>query len=626
MNSQLERYRPLWEHLHQGWLKRWLFLILGGVALFSCRQQGEAPLVVTQVTMVEGQEVIVTRVVRQTVQVQATPVATESPSPVELDISFSGTFSRLDPQVVEDENAIDIIENIFVGLTRFNHQAVTIEPALATEWQVSDDGLTWTFHLRDDIFWVQAVATETALGSIRGMAVEPLRPVVAGDVVYAIQRACDPRTRTPDVFILFIIEGCEAVHGLAPEAVTPEALAIVGARAANDTTLEVRLQQPAAYFLAITTMWPLRPVPADVVAALAAGEEAWDSPENIVTSGPFVLSPRSSSGARTVLHRNPYWPLPFHGNVEVVNVFHLESETDAYLLWQDRNLDLSPVPLAEQTNIVNQYASRLDLAPTQAVFYLAYNFDSPVFSVPAVRRAFGAAIDRERLVREVQGGRALPMRHFAPPGVIGAPPVGEVGAGYFPDHARAQMATSGFADCRLMPPVTYLVSSSDLALQQAELLREMWNEELGCLEEQIIVEQVQFGTLLAHTRPDAGAVRPDMWDLGWASYYPDENNWVGEVLHCQDSENRQRRPCSQVDDLIRSVAANHNLGERWELYRQIERLFFAEDGIEPFTPLYAPANYVLRHPWLVYTPALFGGEQYDTYYIDPEIKELERSR
>jgi ABC-type oligopeptide transport system substrate-binding subunit len=154
----------------------------------------------------------------------------------------------------------------------------------------------------------------------------------------------------------------------------------------------------------------------------------------------------------------------------------------------------------------------------------------------------------------------------------------------------------------------------------------MWMQELGCLEEQIIIEQVQFGTLLANTRRDAGAARPDMWELGWASYYPDENNWLGDLLHCEESENRQDRPCSEADELIRQANQAISPEERAALYRQAEGMFFGEGGILPLVPLYARADYVLRQSWLAYTPALFGGEQYDTYLVDSVVKELERSR
>jgi oligopeptide transport system substrate-binding protein len=267
------------------------------------------------------------------------------------------------------------------------------------------------------------------------------------------------------------------------------------------------------------------------------------------------------------------------------------------------------------------------LTPAQTVFYTGFNFDSPVFRSVETRRAFSAAVDRERLIREVYGGRGLPMRHFTPPGVLGGPPFEEVGTGYSPDYARQQMVASPFRDCRFMPPITYLVSSSDLALQQAELMREIWMDTLGCEKDQIIIEQVQFGTLMANTRRNTSpSLRPDMWDLGWDGFYPDAHNWLSDALHCADSENRQNRPCVEADDLIRQAATAQTLAERERLYRQAEGLFFGPDGLQPIAPLFTQANYLLRHAWVTHTPALFGGEQYDTYTVDAVIKDLERNR
>jgi ABC-type oligopeptide transport system substrate-binding subunit len=154
----------------------------------------------------------------------------------------------------------------------------------------------------------------------------------------------------------------------------------------------------------------------------------------------------------------------------------------------------------------------------------------------------------------------------------------------------------------------------------------MWQAALNCPEDQIVIEQVQFGTLLANTRPDAGAARPDLWDLGWASYYPDANNWMQDVMHCSNSENRQNRSCGEVDSLIENAAVSDLPEFRIDLYRQIENLFFADDGLEAISPLYVRANYLLSHGWVQFAPASFGGENYDSYVIDIEIKSLERSR
>lgn len=596
-----------------------LALILGIGVLFGCSDPVDDLIIVSEVATAEGQEVIVTRIVLQTLQVEITPIIEEMSDPVPLDVSISDEIMTLDPQLSAGRPDVHVIDNIFTGLTRYNQRTNTIDPELATSWQVSEDGLTWTFNLRDDIYWVRRNQSGGLLGSDN--VVEPLRPVTAHDVVFAIQRACDSRLPTPDVFILFIIEGCE--HAFELEEASEEDLGAINARAINDTTLEIKLNEPAGHFLTMTSTWLLRPVPVEIVEEMA---DEWEAVENIVTSGPFVMSPDSLMDTRIVLERNPFWPLPFEGNADVVNILQLDPG-DAYQMWRNRNLDVSPIPRSEQANILSQHEGKSILVPNQAMFYLAYNSDSPVFSIPELRRAFSWAIDRDRLVREVHGGRGYPVRHIAPPGVIAAPPPDEIGVGYSPDKARQQMNASPYGDCRLIPPIRYMVTNSDIALQQAELFREMWREELNCLEEKIIIEQVQFGTLLASTRSDAAVgERPDLWDLGWSSYYPDEDNWVGDVLHCSESENRQNRPCTQIDSWIVAADELVELEERANLYRQIERSFFGDQGSEPISPLYVRADYFLRHGWVDYIPSSFGGEQFDTYFIDDEVKELERSR
>ena len=199
--------------------KRYAALIAGALLLAACQEEEVPPatevVVTAAVTAESGEEVEVTRVVRQTIQVAVTPLV-ELPDPessVVLDISFNGSYSGLDPQLIVEDNAVDVMENIYAGLTRFNPSANAIEPELATSWQTSENGRTWTFDLRDDIFWARPVEEGTALTG-RQVSLQPIRPVTAGDVVYAIQRACDPRLPTPDIFVLFIVEGCQRVSSL----------------------------------------------------------------------------------------------------------------------------------------------------------------------------------------------------------------------------------------------------------------------------------------------------------------------------------------------------------------------------------------------------------------------------
>jgi ABC-type oligopeptide transport system substrate-binding subunit len=613
---------------------RWLrFLLLAGAAVLFLSACGPPAAGETEATAgpLSSVAAIVTRIVEQTVIVTTTPnPAQEKPSTVEnvvLDLSLEGTLPDLDPHVAGRQSQLDLVENLFIGLTNHNPATNTIEPELAESWEVGPDGRTWTFKLRDDVNWVRA--GNRLPGDEGPWPVEAVRPVVADDVVFAIQRLCGRQVENAVTYTLFLIEGCERVF-TTPEP-TEADLESIGIRALDATTLEVKLTKSAGQFLTLTSTPLFTAVPRDLVDEFGnewetpAGDisNGWQTPDNLVTSGPFVLVPGELLSTRMVLGRNTLWPLARPGNVDQVNVYFLDDETDAYELWQARTLDVAPLPSTEREAFLKQSPERATLVPEQVLFYIGFNFDNQVFREPEMRRAFSAAIDRQRLVDEIYGGTGLPARHATVPGVIGAVPIDEVGVGYSPDYARQQLDASTFRSCRLMPPVTFQVSSADLSLRQAEIIRDMWVEELDCPKENIAIEQVPFGALLANTRRDSGGARPALWDLAWAPAFADAHNLLTDLLHCEDSENRQNRPCDEADALMRRATGSIDAAERSELYRQAENLLFGENGTHPIAPLYLRGRDLVAHNWLSFTPSTFGGEQYDTYVLDYNLKRLE---
>jgi oligopeptide transport system substrate-binding protein len=609
---------------------RWMagigILLLAAAGLSGCRPAQAEVIQGIKTIRVDGEEIVVTRAISGMRDIAVTPAAAASPAgEAILDIGRPGTAGNVDPQLANSQNEIDLVENLFVGLTRFRHASSEAEPYLAERWEISPDGLTWTFHLRRDLFWVKPGFQMGRRAFSVPAPPEIYRPVIADDVVFALQRACDPATRTPGVLVLFIVEGCEELQ-VAPRTGEVD-LSTVGAGAPDDQTVVIHLTEPASYLPVIMSMTLTRPVPRELVEPFANSSDTWTDLANIVTSGPFTIGTDTNPETRFVLRRNPFWPLPFSGSVDVVNVNWLR-DSDAYEMWTEKDLDVSPVPLDQRETLLadSRLWSRLMLVSNQAVFYLAFNFDSPVFSDANLRRAFSAAIDRQFLIDEVYGGRGVPLRHFTPPGVFGAPPVETVGTGYNADRARLEFDGSTLRSCAFLPPIRYMVGSTDLALFHAETVRGMWSRELGCPEDVITIEQVHFGELLANTRPDAGSARPDIWDLAWASYFPDAHNWLGEVVHCTMSENRQNRPCSQADALIAQAASTRDPQQRIALYREAEHLFFGEGGSQPLAPLFVQGDYLFVQPWLQYVPAHFGGEQFDTYRLDAVVKRLEREQ
>ena len=579
----------------------------------------------TATTAISPQEVIITRIVRQEVTVMvATPQPIEAE--IQLDIGFAGgRITTLDPQRAERDNELDLVENLFAGLTRLDVRTGQVIGMLAESWEVSEDGLIWTFALRDDIHWVRPVAASSipllSEGDTLG-ELQTVRPILADDFVYAIRRACDPADDTLNSFTLFIIAGCEEV-ALRTAATTAD-LANIGVSAPDPLTVVFTLSEPASYFLTLTSTPLMRPIPPEI-AADAPFNTDWSIPENdqLVSNGPYFLDPESILGTRIVLRRNPFWPHNAGGNVDVIQIVEVESRVEGLALWEERDLDVVPLPVSAQGSYFDRSPQKIEQVVEPIVFYMAFNYDSTVFSKPELRRAFSAAIDRERIIEEVYERQGVSMRHFSPPSIFGAPPVQELGVGYDPDFARLQLVAGGVTACRFLPPIRYMIGSSDAALFQAELIRDMWQEVLGCPEENIIIEQVQFGTLLANTRQEAGNLRPDVWDLGWSLYYPDAHNVFIEVLHCSESDNRMKRPCSEVDELLYR-AARAMPEQRPQVYRRIEESLFGEDGLMPVAPIYARAGYLLRQTWVSFQPAGFGGEQFDTYMVDWELKQIEK--
>lgn len=594
----------------------------------ACQPTEPEMVVVTEVVHLGDEQIIITRLV----ELLPTPTATvpppaSEPQPVSLDIAYEDALPDLDPQHVAGKASLDLAESLFAGLTNFNHETQQVEPELAASWRISGDGRIWTFTLRDDVFWVKPF--DSTVESDQAGDPDSIRPVDAEDVVYAFRRACSNENAVPDAFLLFIIEGCESLYKtFEPSESELNQLAV---SAINDRTVQITLIEPASDFLTLTSLPQFRPVPQDLVNEHGdewqdvSGEisNGWQTPENIVVNGPFVPN---NNPSELILRRNSAWPLSSIGNVDIINMQFQVEEMDMYSAWQNRKLDLSLLPADERETFLEMSPEKAHLTTNQTVFYVGFNFDSLVFRETEVRRAFSAAIDRSSLIDSMFEGRALGLRHFTPPGVLGAPPANEVGIGYSPDFALQQMDQSSIRNCKLLPPVTMLVSTADLSLLQAELIRDMWVSDLGCDEKLILVEQVEFGDLLANTSQDAAGLRPDMWELAWPAYYPDAHNFLTDLLHCTDGENRQNRECAEVDRLMRQARNTPDPEERIDFYRLVEKGFFAEDGTFPLIPLYVRGDYVLVQNWLNFPPALSGGEQFDTYQVDQELKRLERSR
>jgi oligopeptide transport system substrate-binding protein len=534
---------------------------------------------------------------------------------------FSTTdIPTLDPQLGEDTVSIVYIENLFVHLTNYDLDTAEVVPEAATDWTVSEDGMTYTFTIRTDIPWVKhnPVTMETTQ---EVDADGNPRFVTAYDFEYGIKRACDPNVGAYYSSVIAPnIVGCEAVlYTEDPENIPAELVDAIGVTAVDEATLVIELPFPAAYFLSMTPMWVVAATPQWAIEEYGSN---WIEAGNIVTNGRYVLQEWVHGVRRQVL-RNPLMPADMQGggNIErfITNV--VPDTTTGYALWLNGEVETSGIPDAELEAHLAEFGAETVQIPDLAVFYIAFRETKAPFDNVHVRRAFNAAFDRATFVESVLQGQGLPMKHFAPPGIFGAPAIDEVGVGYDPEYAAAQLAEGGYPNCEGFPQVSLLGYSGQSTLNWIEFAQANWSENLGCSPDLITIEQQSFAELLATTKLDDEEA-PNMWTLGWGPDYADENNWVGDVLHCDNTSERIRRECGDTDALIEQARQSTDPDERVALYAAVEDAFFGPEGEIPFAPLYVRIAFVAEHSWIERTPALFGGDQWYTWTIDQEAQPM----
>jgi oligopeptide transport system substrate-binding protein len=526
--------------------------------------------------------------------VQCGPKPKEA-KPVVLRANHSSEPPTLDPALATDTTSVECDKQFFLGLTQAYKDTVDIVPELATEWSVSDDGLVWTFKMRDDVQWVN-YNPETK-------EVKELGPVTAHDVVYGVKRTINPETASDYAYVLYIIKGGEAAN-------TGEgSLDDVGVRAVDDYTVEFTLESPAAYFAAIAGMWVARPVPQ---AAIEEHGEAWTEPGNIVTNGPYLLESWEHE-ASMVMVKNPKYYDADNVQIERIEWVMVQEASTQMAMYENNELDVQggnvgwPPPLEDMDRIKADpvLSKELDIAPRLCTYFYGFVTTKPPFDNPLVRKAFSAAIDRQSIIDNVTKGDQVPAIHFACPGIFGAPPVDEVGIGTDPEQARAWLAEAGYPNGEGLGEVILMHNVSEAHAAIAQAVAAMWEETLNV---DVTIETQEWKVYLQTLNKNTPVEDvPHVYRMGWCADYPDENNWVHEVFNTQAGSNRTRRGCvdpnceevvpTKFDELTRQGALEQDPEKRKEIYREAERILIEEETA--IAPIYHYTFVTMNKPWIL---------------------------
>lgn len=537
------------------------------------------------------------------------PVDAQSADGATLHLALPKDVLSLDPNHLSpyQHDTRDIIENLFVGLMVHEPSTNGLSPGVAESWTVSDDGLTWTFRLRDDMNWVRhnPVTGETTV----------LRPVTADDFVYALQRACSSITGSRYATSIFIVDGCQVLYRADPRFLTEDLIQErLGVRALDARTVEYKLLFPAAYFLTFTAMPEFRPLPREYVDV----PTAWAELGSIVTNGPFVLADWVHSH-RMILLRNPYWPESFAGNVARVEIAF---EPDAQASLAGFNAGQFDRVYAPAGAVSDDLAGQV-LRPS--VVLMGFSMERAPVDERGVRQALAWSVDRSALVDQVLApGTGVSVTQFAPPGMVAAP-AQTIGQSYNPDLARQAFANAGHSNCNAVPEqIEIMVSDTPQAQAIAEFVVASWQRELGCNPGLFVIKTVPFVTVRDNARDtysdEFEYKRPHVWLLSWTADYYDANDWYFGPLHCREGVFRTDPACDEIDALIDVAGIQYDIEERALMYADIEDRWFGVAGEYPVVPLYVAAQPVAQQPWLAGVGRT-GPARFDRWTLDVSMRD-----
>lgn len=301
-------------------------------------------------------------------------------------------IESFDPGKQETVSAQYVSLDAFEGLTTYGPKG-EIVPAAAKGWDLSDDGKTYTFHLRENAKWSNG------------------DPVVAGDFVYAWLRVADPKTESPYAYFLDTVAGfADFRNGKTTDAST------IAVKAVDDHTLQVTLANPVPYFPAMMRSPVTFPVHKGTIDKFG---DQWTKPGNAVSNGAYMLSEWTPNTSLTLVKNPNYWDA---ANVKIDKVVYYPVQEGSEELKKFRagELDVTyEVPDDQIAWIKANLKDEYHATPYFGTYYYQFNTSKAPFDNPKLRRALTLAIDRDQIVKKITQGGEIPAYTQVPPGVPG---------------------------------------------------------------------------------------------------------------------------------------------------------------------------------------------------------------
>jgi len=467
----------------------------------------------------------------------------------------------LDPQKARSVEAQRVLRDICEGLTTLDKSG-GVAPGLAEKWEVSPDGKTYTFTLRQDARWSNG------------------QPVVAADVVAGLRRLVDPATGSQYAEVVDVIANAsDIVAGRK----SPESL---GVDAPGPYTVIVHLRSPAPYLPALLShpsTCPVEPV------TLANEKDAYARPGILPSDGAFVLS-QWVHGSYISLTRNRHYWNDAATRLDGVKYLIATDENAELTLYRAGQLDTTDViPRPQYDWIRTHLPGQLHITPELGVYFYGFNLErAPFKDDPRVRRALSLVIDREKLARLVLRSGELPAYGWIPPGVADytpqTPAYRSLSMAQRIAEARRLYAQAGYSASR---PLRFELryNTGEVHAELALAIASMWRQALGA---QVTLRAEEFRSLLQ----DINRGDIQMFRSSWIGDYNDAYSFA-QYFKSDFGINLPHYHNPAYDALLDRAAAETDVAKRRDLLEQAEKLMLRD---QPVIPIYFYASKHLVKP------------------------------
>lgn len=483
--------------------------------------------------------------------------------PVVIRRGNGGDPQTLDPARAEDIHAFNVLTDLYEGLVALDADG-NIIAGVAESWDVSDDGLTYTFRLNPAARWSNG---ET---------------VSADHFITGMRRTLAPETLSAYSYLLFPVKNARQVaEGEMP-------VSSLGISASDDNTVVIELGTRIPYLLSLLAMPIAYPLSGD--AEVQAGRFA--DPETFVGNGPFVLD-EWHPGSHIRLRKNPLFHEAETVTVDFVDYFAITEVITELNMYRAGELDITAtVPGSHVAALRKTHVDEMQIAPSLAIYYLAFDLSEPPLDDPRLRKALSAAIDRRAVVDLLSRGEQ-PAFGLVPYGVYDYEPARFEWATLLQPQreslAQRLYRRAGYSqDDPLHLKLTY--DSGDIHETVALAVSSMWHDVLG-IEVELDKREWQHFLATRENRSDWQVMR-----FAWTGDFNHPATFA-DILHSISRQNLPGYSSSAYDELLAAAEAAADPEEQMRLFAAAEAEMLEDD---PIAPLYF---YVSKH---LVTPTVSG--------------------